>query len=156
MNNPTPAQADRVAAAFSQQAAVFDAIEAPNAILHWMRGRVRRHVLDLLPPGSHLLELNAGTGLDAAFFAGQGHRVHTRSCTAWYHHMALSLMAMHFRLKTQLEGDEAMSYLSFASIKLLLAQKLRNKLAHDDALMRAISKRSSYLKSTKPQTSGAT
>lgn len=81
MSSPSPAplpptQADRVAAAFSQQSAVFDAIEAPNAILHWMRGRVRRHVLGLLPPGSHLLELNAGTGLDAAFFAGHGHRVH--------------------------------------------------------------------------------
>ncbi|MBC7447232.1 MAG: IS701 family transposase [Hymenobacteraceae bacterium] len=84
------------------------------------------------------------------------HQYQTRSWTAWYHHMALSLMAMHFMLKTQLEGDETMPYLSFASIKLLLAQKLRNKLDHDDALMRAISKRSSYLKSTQPQKSGAT
>jgi SRSO17 transposase len=74
------------------------------------------------------------------------HQYQTRSWTAWYHHMALSLMAMHFMLKTQLESAEEVPYLSFAAIKLMLAQKLRNKLDHDDALMRAIYKRASYLK----------
>ena len=74
----------------------------------------------------------------------------TRNWTAWYHHMALSLMAMHFMLKTQLEGGEEAPYLSFASIKLVLAQKLRNKLEQDDALMRAIWKRARYLKPSRP------
>lgn len=62
--------------AFSNQSVIFDAKEISNKINSWMRGRTRRHVLEVLEPGSHILELNAGTGLDAAFFAGHGHSVH--------------------------------------------------------------------------------
>jgi SRSO17 transposase len=73
------------------------------------------------------------------------HQAQTRSWPAWYHHVALTLMAMHFMLEAQLEGDPEIPYLSFASIKLLLARKLRNKLDQDDALQAAIIKRTKYV-----------
>jgi ubiquinone/menaquinone biosynthesis C-methylase UbiE len=64
------------ALAFSKQALVFDAYDAGNSIVQYKRRRVRAHVLGLLDPHSSILELNAGTGEDAIFFAQQGHRVH--------------------------------------------------------------------------------
>lgn len=64
------------AKAFGKQALVFDEYDAGNAIIHYKRHRVRTHVLRFLAPGSSVLELNAGTGEDAIFFARQGHRVH--------------------------------------------------------------------------------
>lgn len=64
------------ASAFSKQARVFDEYDAGNTIIHYKRQRVRTHVLASLAPGSSILELNAGTGEDAIFFARQGHRVH--------------------------------------------------------------------------------
>ena len=54
-------------------------------------------------------------------------------------------MAMPFRLEAQLEGDPEIPYLSFASIKLLPARKLRNKPDQDDDLQAAISKRARYV-----------
>jgi ubiquinone/menaquinone biosynthesis C-methylase UbiE len=64
------------AKAFSKQAPVFDAYDAGNIIIRYKRKRVRDHVLRYLPPESSILELNAGTGLDATYFARLGHRVH--------------------------------------------------------------------------------
>lgn len=72
----------QVSEAFSRQAPVFDALDDVNPILRWMRARVRGHVLGLLQPGSQLLELNAGTGLDAAFFAEHGYFVHATDLSA--------------------------------------------------------------------------
>jgi ubiquinone/menaquinone biosynthesis C-methylase UbiE len=62
--------------AFSKQAPLFDALYGPDTIIQYKRKRVRDHVLKFLNPGSSILELNAGTGEDAIFFAQQGHRVH--------------------------------------------------------------------------------
>lgn len=67
---------NKAANAFSKQALVFDAYDATNTIIHYKRQRVREHVLRYLPPNSSILELNAGTGEDAIFFAQQGHSVH--------------------------------------------------------------------------------
>jgi len=64
------------ARAFSQQALVFDAYDAGNTTIAYKRKRVRDHVLRYLSPGSSILELNAGTGEDAIYFARQGHHVH--------------------------------------------------------------------------------
>jgi ubiquinone/menaquinone biosynthesis C-methylase UbiE len=64
------------AKAFSKQARVFDELDAGNTIIQYKRQRVRDHVLRYLPPHSSILELNAGTGQDAIYFARQGHRVH--------------------------------------------------------------------------------
>ncbi len=67
---------ERVHEAFSIQSTGYDAYEETNAILKWMRERVRRHVLQFLKPGDRILELNAGTGTDAVFFAQLGYSVH--------------------------------------------------------------------------------
>lgn len=66
----------QAASAFSKQALVFDAYDAGNSIIAYKRRRVRGHVLRYLAPGSSILELNAGTGEDAIFFAQRGYRVH--------------------------------------------------------------------------------
>lgn len=66
----------KAAEAFSAQSAVFDEIYSSNTIVNYKRERVRAHVLQYLKPNSSILELNAGTGEDATFFAGLGHKVH--------------------------------------------------------------------------------
>lgn len=63
-------------AAFSNQSAVFDDLYGADTIIAYKRNRVRSHVLQYLKPGSHILELNSGTGEDAMFFAQNGHTVH--------------------------------------------------------------------------------
>ncbi|MFC0773520.1 class I SAM-dependent methyltransferase [Terrimonas alba] len=65
-----------VAAAFSKQASFFDDLYANDTIIQYKRKRVRDHVLAYLKPTSSILELNAGTGDDAIFFAQLGHTVH--------------------------------------------------------------------------------
>lgn len=64
------------AEAFSRQSVVFDDIYGEDGIIRYKRWRVRSHVEKYLQPGSHILELNAGTGEDAIYFAQQGHYVH--------------------------------------------------------------------------------
>ena len=72
------------------------------------------------------------------------HQNQTRHWPAWQHHVALTGMALHFMLEAQLEGQETIPYVSFASLKLLLAQKLRNLLSEDEALLAAVRKRAAY------------
>ncbi|MEN9686044.1 MAG: hypothetical protein RLZZ28_1830 [Bacteroidota bacterium] len=62
--------------AFSKQSPVFDALDREDTIVRYKRWRVRTHFMQYLYGNSHILELNAGTGEDAVFFAGQGHRIH--------------------------------------------------------------------------------
>lgn len=64
------------AKAFSAQSEIFDDIYSGNTIVNYKRGRVRAHVLQYLLPGASILELNSGTGEDAAYFAGLGYKVH--------------------------------------------------------------------------------
>ncbi len=61
--------------AFSAQAVHFDADEESNRILKWMRKLVYHHEEEFLLPHSNILELNAGTGIDAVHFALLGHSV---------------------------------------------------------------------------------
>ena len=65
-----------VAEAFSRKASLYDAFGADHPNLMHMRQKVRRHALLFLRPGTRILELNAGTGVDAVFFAELGYRVH--------------------------------------------------------------------------------
>jgi ubiquinone/menaquinone biosynthesis C-methylase UbiE len=62
--------------AFSRQSVIYDAHEEQHLILQWMREQVRTHALFFLQPAKKILELNAGTGLDAVFFASRGFKVH--------------------------------------------------------------------------------
>lgn len=73
MEQTLPAAAQQ---AFNRQATVFDALYSPNPIIRYKRQAVRAHIAHYLPSCSHILELNAGTGEDAIYFAGQGHTVH--------------------------------------------------------------------------------
>ena len=62
--------------AFNRQSELFDAYEEKNEILKRMRRAVREHLLRHLRNGDCILELNAGTGMDAVFLAGKGFHVH--------------------------------------------------------------------------------
>lgn len=62
--------------AFSKQSEIFDDIYSSNIIIQYKRQRVRDHLQQFLKPNSKILELNAGTGEDAVWFAQQGHAVH--------------------------------------------------------------------------------
>jgi len=62
--------------AFSKQSSLFDGIYSSNTIIQYKRKRVRDHVEKYLQPNSKILELNAGTGEDAVYFAEQGHQVY--------------------------------------------------------------------------------
>ena len=72
----TTIQENAAAAAFGKQAPQFDLLYNDNTIIQYKRKRVRDHVEQFLHPRSSILELNAGTGEDAVYFAGKGHFVH--------------------------------------------------------------------------------
>jgi ubiquinone/menaquinone biosynthesis C-methylase UbiE len=66
----------QVAAAFSLKAGVYDAFGQDHANLARMRQKVYAQLARWTPAGSHILELNAGTGLDAVALIERGYRVH--------------------------------------------------------------------------------
>ena len=68
-------QAVAVNAAFSKQSGGYDDADHANIVLKHMREQVYLHVLKYLKPGSRILELNAGTGIDAMKFVSEGHYV---------------------------------------------------------------------------------
>jgi ubiquinone/menaquinone biosynthesis C-methylase UbiE len=61
---------------FSAMAAEYDALAESHPIVVWMRRRIRQIAESGLPAGGSVLEINAGSGLDAAYFAARGYRVH--------------------------------------------------------------------------------
>ena len=69
-------QEENAAIAFSKQSSLFDSLYDSNTIVTYKRNRVREHVLQFLAPKSNILELNAGTGDDAIYFAGLEHNIH--------------------------------------------------------------------------------
>jgi ubiquinone/menaquinone biosynthesis C-methylase UbiE len=75
-NNVTIKNEQNAANAFSDQARIFDALYGSDKIIQYKRERVRAHVLSYLKSQSSILELNAGTGEDAIFFANVGHTIH--------------------------------------------------------------------------------
>jgi ubiquinone/menaquinone biosynthesis C-methylase UbiE len=67
---------DTIAEAFSATAQRYDAFAEDHPHLTRMRAKVYDHVARVTPPGARILELNAGTGTDAAALARRGFRVH--------------------------------------------------------------------------------
>jgi ubiquinone/menaquinone biosynthesis C-methylase UbiE len=61
--------------AFNSIAPAFDKSDKANPILLWMRSVVYKIYLQNIPAGSNVLELNAGTGIDAMFLASNGIKV---------------------------------------------------------------------------------
>jgi ubiquinone/menaquinone biosynthesis C-methylase UbiE len=76
-NNATSQLNEQLAAeAFSRQSGVFDKLYSADSIIQYKRKRVREHVERYLPEDASIVELNAGTGEDAIYFARKGYRVH--------------------------------------------------------------------------------
>lgn len=67
---------ESVAEAFSRKATIYDAFGENHANMSRMRQRVYDHVVEVMPPGSRLLEINAGTGQDAVALVERGFSVH--------------------------------------------------------------------------------
>jgi ubiquinone/menaquinone biosynthesis C-methylase UbiE len=65
-----------IADAFSRTAERYDAFADDHPHLTRMRNKVYAHVERVVPRGSSILELNAGTGTDAIELARRGYRVH--------------------------------------------------------------------------------
>jgi len=66
------------------------------------------------------------------------HQYQVRSWQAWHHHVALTLMALHFMLQIQQDNQAEMPLLSLPDVKLVFAKKLLNKLNSDDGLSLAL------------------
>lgn len=69
-------------AAFDEQSVIFDELYSENTIVRYKRQRVRDHIQQYLLPHARILELNAGTGEDAIYFASKGYRVHATDISA--------------------------------------------------------------------------
>ena len=67
---------ETIAEAFSRTADKYDAFAEDHPHLTRLRSKVYTHLGRFLPPGSRLIELNAGSGVDAVHLAQQGYFVH--------------------------------------------------------------------------------
>lgn len=67
---------------FSRKAEVYDAYCEGHPVIRWARDVIRREVMAQMPNGGSILELNAGTGSDAAYFFQRGYRVHATDVAA--------------------------------------------------------------------------
>jgi ubiquinone/menaquinone biosynthesis C-methylase UbiE len=65
-----------IAEAFSRTAEKYDAFAQDHPNLTRIRDKVYTHLEGILPRGSRILELNAGTGIDAVELARRGYRLH--------------------------------------------------------------------------------
>lgn len=65
-----------IAEAFSRTAAKYDAFAEDHPHLTRIREKVYAHISRHIPPGSRILELNAGTGIDAVALARRGFQIH--------------------------------------------------------------------------------
>jgi ubiquinone/menaquinone biosynthesis C-methylase UbiE len=65
-----------IAEAFSRTAVKYDAFAEDHPHLARMRGKVYAHLERFLQPGAHILELNAGSGVDAVYLAQKGYFIH--------------------------------------------------------------------------------
>lgn len=69
------------------------------------------------------------------------HQYQVRGWRAWQHHIALTMMALHFILETQIENAENLPLMSCGDVKLMLANILKNKLDEPEILMETIHQR---------------
>lgn len=113
-NLPLTAE-EAAAAAFSRQAPVFDELYGGDTIIQYKRQRVRSHMEQFLAPGSCILELNAGTGEDAIYFAGRGHSVHATDLAAGM--QAQLIRKIEERQLQQLISYEQCSFTALENLK---------------------------------------
>jgi ubiquinone/menaquinone biosynthesis C-methylase UbiE len=105
----------QAAIAFTRQAVVFDELYSRDSIIQYKRNRVRQQLLKYLKPGSHILELNAGTGDDAIFLAQNGFHVHATDIAAGMQQQ-LSEKIIHHQL-TESISNELCSYTALGSLQ---------------------------------------
>jgi ubiquinone/menaquinone biosynthesis C-methylase UbiE len=110
-----------VATAFNKQSDIFDDLYSPNTIIQYKRERVRNHVRQYISPHSQILELNAGTGEDAVYFALKGYQVHAIDISSGMQNV-LKQKALFYGLTDQITGETC----SFTSL-----DKLTNKGPYD-------------------------
>jgi len=72
----TPDQREIIAEAFSRTADKYDAFAEDHPHLTRLRNKVYDHLERYIPPGARILELNAGTGIDAVALARRGYPIH--------------------------------------------------------------------------------
>ena len=117
MTNEMIIEEKKAAAAFSKQAPGFDTLYNGNTIIQYKRQRVREHVQQFLPVNASILELNAGTGEDAIYFAEQGHHVHATDISAGMEAVLLSKVK-----ERQPERSVSFERCSYTALKTLKQQ----------------------------------
>jgi ubiquinone/menaquinone biosynthesis C-methylase UbiE len=73
---------ETIAEAFSRTAAKYDAFAEEHPHLTRLRQKVYAHLSRYIPAGARILELNAGTGIDAVALAQRGYTVHATDISA--------------------------------------------------------------------------
>lgn len=111
----------QAAAAFNKQAALFDEMYSANTIIQYKRKRVRDHVERFINPQSKILELNAGTGEDAIYFAQRGHSIHATDISSGMQEILLQKI-----LSASLTDKVSCELCSFTQL-----EKLKNKGPYD-------------------------
>lgn len=84
-----------VAQAFSNQSVIFDNLYDSNYLVSYSRKIVRSEFLRIAPPTARVLELNAGTGTDALFFASKGFQVTATDVSSKMAETAKKKVAQH-------------------------------------------------------------
>src|SRR5688572_12068668 len=107
--------------AFNKQSVIFDELYASNLIIQYKRQRVRDHVQQFISPASRILELNAGTGEDAIWFAEHGHLVHATDISKGMQERLLEKVRSH-----ELDSKITHELCSFAEL-----QNLKDKGPYD-------------------------
>lgn len=69
-------QNELISEAFSREAESYDFEVTQNQVMSHLRKQIRDTAKKYFPASGSILEINAGTGLDALWFAEQGYRVH--------------------------------------------------------------------------------
>jgi ubiquinone/menaquinone biosynthesis C-methylase UbiE len=106
--------------AFSRQSDEFDLIDHSNPILTDMRKQIYAHVGRFLNSSSRILELNAGTGIDAIHFVAQGHSVHATDLSdGMVRQIRMKMLAhqLEDRLTCQQLSFDALHELDFSARK---------------------------------------
>jgi ubiquinone/menaquinone biosynthesis C-methylase UbiE len=93
-----------VAEAFSYKALIYDEFGKDHPNLQRMRRKVYQHVLDFIKPGGRMLEINAGTGTDASFFAQKGVKVHATDVSPGMLH-AIQEKIVRYGLQDKLSAE---------------------------------------------------
>ena len=103
---------ETIAEAFSRTAEKYDAFALDHPNQSRMRNRVYKHIEHHTPAGSRILELNAGTGTDAAELARRGYSVHATDIAP-----GMLARAREKAAQTELRGRMSVQACSFTNLE---------------------------------------